>query len=161
MATDWFLKIDGIRGDSVDDRHAGEIDVLAWSWGVSQPKNAGPGRGGAGAGKADTGALTITTGVGRATPELFLSCVSGRHLSKVVLTGRKSGGKPIEFLLITFTDVQVSSVDLQGDTAANLPTHDLTLSFGQVSITHRAQRPDGSADEPVTASWDIRRNRIT
>lgn len=156
MASDWFLKIDGIAGDSADDRHAGEIDVLAWSWGVSQTTASG--RGG-GAGKADIRALSATTWVGRATPELFLACVSGRHLSEAVLTGRRAGGKPHEFLVVTLTDVRVSSVDLQASVDTDRATHEFSLSFGQVTLSHRGQRPDGSADEPVTVAWDIRRNR--
>ena len=49
MAVDMFLKMDGIKGESVDDKHKDEIDVLSWSWGMSQSGSAHMG-GGAGAG---------------------------------------------------------------------------------------------------------------
>ena len=40
MAVDMFLKLDGINGESKDEKHAKEIDLLAFSWGASQPTHA-------------------------------------------------------------------------------------------------------------------------
>ncbi|MPZ51099.1 MAG: hypothetical protein GEU75_17675 [Dehalococcoidia bacterium] len=38
---DYFLKVDGIEGESVDDKHPNEIDVLSWNWGVNRPEDGG------------------------------------------------------------------------------------------------------------------------
>ena len=32
-AVDYFIKFDGIKGESADAKHKDEIDVESWSWG--------------------------------------------------------------------------------------------------------------------------------
>jgi type VI secretion system secreted protein Hcp len=49
-AVDYFLKIDGIQGESKADRHKDEIDIESLSWGETQSGIFAVG-GGGGAGK--------------------------------------------------------------------------------------------------------------
>src|SRR6185503_5261492 len=100
MAVDMFIKIGDIKGESVDDKHKGEIDVLSWSWGASQTGSAGIG-GGGGAGKVQIQDLTITKYIDKASPTLFTMCCSGKHLGTANLTVRKAGGTALEYLKIT------------------------------------------------------------
>ena len=113
MAIDAFLKIDGIPGESVDAKHKGEIDVLAFSWGVSQAGSAGSG-GGGGAGKAVFDDLLVVAHTSKASPLLWQACASGKHVKSAVLTCRRPGKSPVEFLKITLTDVLVASYELDG-----------------------------------------------
>ena len=78
MAESWFLKIDGVQGESTDISHKDEIGVLSWSWGVSHPSGVGTGSGG-GAGKAAFQDFQFVTRVSKASPVLFLSCATGTH----------------------------------------------------------------------------------
>ena len=112
-AVDYFLKIDGISGESTDEAHKGEIEVESFSWGVSQTSTRlGSG---AGAGRAAFQDLHFTTSVSKASPVLFQKCATGQHLKEAVLTCRKAGGEQREeFLKITLSDVLVSSYQAAG-----------------------------------------------
>ena len=93
MAVDMFLKLDGIDGESVDDSHAKEIDILAWSWGMSQSGTFHSGAGG-GAGKANFQDISITKYVDKASATLMTKIATGDHVAKARLTVRKAGKTP-------------------------------------------------------------------
>ena len=112
-AFDYFLKLDGIPGESVDAKHKGEIDVLSWSWGESQPAPPVSG-GGAGAGKVSMTDLHVSANLSKASPQLLLACASGTHLKSAVLTGRKAGKAQAEFLTFSLSDVLVSGYQTGG-----------------------------------------------
>src|ERR1700704_1221479 len=108
MAFDAFLKIDGIEGESADDAHKGEVEVLSFSWGVTQTGSASGG--GGGAGKASFHDINFTQRQSKASPLLFKACATGQHIKKAVLTVRKAGGRQqTEFIKIELEDVLVSS----------------------------------------------------
>src|SRR5436853_3025508 len=107
-AVDYFLKIDGIAGESQDLKHKGEIQLESFSWGETQTGAHGGG-GGGGAGKVQMQDLHVTTHISKASPVLMQSCASGKHLKEAVLTARKAGKGQQEFLVIKLTDVLVSS----------------------------------------------------
>src|SRR5262245_44836400 len=110
VAQDWFLKIDGIDGESQDSAHKGEIEVLSWSWGVVHEGAPGPGGGGGGAsGKPSFQDFHFVAHISKASPKLFLSCATGVHHKDALLTGRRAGAKASEFLKYKLADVQVSS----------------------------------------------------
>ena len=92
MAVDIFIKIGDIKGESMDKAHKDEIDVLNWSWGMSQSGNMHVG-GGGGAGKVNIQDLSLTKYVDKASPNLMMHCASGKHIDKVTLTVRKAGGE--------------------------------------------------------------------
>ena len=96
MASDYFLEIDGIKGESKDDKHKGQIDIDSFSWGLSQ-SGLTRGGGGGGAGKATFQDIHFTKSVDSSSPVLFLSCASGKHIQKATLYGRKQGEDPLEY----------------------------------------------------------------
>src|SRR5262249_38821395 len=155
-AVDFFLKIDGIEGESHDAQHKGEIEVEAWSWGEAVSIHS-PG-GGSGAGKVAVRDIFFVKKVSKATPKLLDAIFSGEHLPKAVLTGRKAGGKQEEFLKWTFTDVLV--VSLQDRL---LPTgvsrQEFSLSFAKIEHEYREQKADGSLGAPIRAGYDVKANR--
>ena len=106
---DYFLKIDGVPGESTDHKHRNEIEIESFSWGVSQTGTHALG-GVGGTGKASFHDLHFSTPVNSSSPTLMLKCASGQHLKNAVLTARKAGGdgQATEFLKVTFTDVLVS-----------------------------------------------------
>src|ERR1700681_1453495 len=103
MAADYFLKIDGIDGESHDSKHKDEIDLMSWSFGASQLGTHSAG-GGGGAGKVSMQDFHFTMHVNKATPKLFLACATGEHIKKAVLTCRKAGKDQQEFQKVTFTE---------------------------------------------------------
>ena len=158
MAENWFLKIDGIEGESLDKVHKGEIDVESWSWGVVNEGSPGPG-GGGGAGRASFQDFHFVTRISKASPQLFLSCATGVHHKVATLSGSRTGNKASsDFLKYKLSDVQVTSVQhAQG--GSDLPTEQFSLSYGRFEITFTPQNPDGSAGSPISAGFDVKMNK--
>ena len=157
MAADAFLKIDGVGGESADSKHKGEIEVVAWSWGEAQTPSP-PGGGGGGAGKVQMQDFRYTALTSTASPRLLLACASGEHLKHAVLTCRRPGKTPIDFLTLTMTDVRIASFHL-GRVAGEQVFDEATLAYSRIEVEYRTQKPDGSAGPPVKAGWDLKKNQ--
>jgi type VI secretion system secreted protein Hcp len=158
MAMDMFIKIDGIKGESRDKSHKEEIDVLAWSWGMS---NSGTGHmgGGHGAGKVNVQDLSFTKYIDFSSTSLELFCANGKHLKDATLVIRKAGEKPLEYLKIKMTDVLVSSYSTGGSGGEDRLTENVTLNFSKVNVDYQKQSATGAADGgPASFSWDIAAN---
>jgi type VI secretion system secreted protein Hcp len=159
MAVDYFLRIEGIEGESADAKHKGEIDVLSWAWGVSNSGAVGVG-GGTGAGKATVQDLQFTKQMSKASPKLFLACATGQHLKQARLSAvRTAGAKQAEFLALTLTDVMVSSYQTGGSEGGDVsPMDQVSLNFAKLALEYKGQKADGSLDVPVVAGWDAKTN---
>lgn len=157
-AVDLFLKLDGIDGESTDARHAREIDVVAFSW--AEHLALAGGSGGAGSGKVEFGDLQVIARSSVASPALLLACATGRHVRTARLSGRRRGEGQRDHLVLTLTDVVVTTYRVGADESGDhtLPTDQFALSFRALEYTYVPQRPDGSAGPPVTVSWDRSRN---
>jgi type VI secretion system secreted protein Hcp len=156
---DFFLKIDGIPGESPDAKHKGEIDLEAFSWGAANV-GAQPGGPGGGAGKVALQDLHFTTKVNKASPMLFLACATGKHIKQAILTARKAGKTQQEFLIIKMTDVLISSYQASGSEAgADLPMDQVSFNFARLDYEYRPQNPDGSLGPPVKSGWDVKKGK--
>ena len=158
MATDIFLKLGDCKGESQDDKHKDEIDVISWAWGVIQPGSMHSG-GGGGHGKANFSDLKITHFVDKAHPVILKSCATAEHIKEATLTVRKAGKTPQEFLLIKMNDLVVTSVTPGGDGGEAGHTAEFTLQFAKVDIEYKPQKPDGSLDAGVHFKYDIKANK--
>lgn len=157
MAVDYFLKIEGIKGESRDDKHKDQIDILSYSWGASQSGSPGFG-GGGGAGKVQFQDIHFTMSVGKASPQLFLGCATGEHLKEAILTGRKAGGGQQDFLVIKLNDVLITSYQSGGSSSGDVPTDQFSLNFAKIDYEIKEQKEDGSLAGGSSAGWDIRKN---
>ncbi len=158
MALDMFLDIEGeITGESQDDSHKDEIDVLAWSWGLSQSGSFHVG-GGGGAGKASFQDISITKWIDNASPILMLYCANGDHFTKAKLTIRKAGKKPLEYLVIEMTKVMVTSVSTGGSGGEDRLTENISLNFAEVKVSYQKQKDDGSGEAAKEFPWNIAKN---
>lgn len=157
MAFDMFLKIDGIDGESQDDSHAGEIDILSWSWGMSQSGSMHRG-GGGGAGKVDIQDISCTHLVDNATGNLMLYCANGKHIPEAVLVVRKAGETQLEYFKITMTDLIITSVSSGGDHGSDLLTENFTMNFAKVKVEYMQQAKDGSGTAGPEFGWNIEKN---
>jgi type VI secretion system secreted protein Hcp len=156
-AIDYFLKLDGISGESKDSKHKGEIEVLSFSFGETQSRPSGTG-GGGGAGKVKMSEFSFTARTTKASPQLFLSCAQGKHLKEAVLTVRKAGGSQQEYLIIKLNDVLVSAYALGCAEGESEPHDAFSLNFIKLSYDYKPQKADGSLDAPVHAGWDLSKN---
>jgi len=157
MSADMFLKIEGVTGEAVDHKHGGEIDVLAWSWGMSQSGSMHVG-GGGGAGKVAVQDLSFTKYVDRSSPNLLNTCCTGKHYPKATVTVRKAGDKPVEYLIITMTDVIVTSISTGGSGGEDRLTENVSLNFAKVEVKYTPQTKDGSAGAAVETGFNIEEN---
>ncbi|MEX2559325.1 MAG: type VI secretion system tube protein Hcp [Pirellulales bacterium] len=155
---DYFLKLDGIDGESTDDKHKNEIDVLSWSWGESNMGTSDRG-GGGGAGKVQMNDFHFVQKLSKASPKLFFACATGQHIKEAKLTCRKAGGDQQEYLVIKFSDLLVSSYQTGGSQGDVVPTDQCSLNFTKIEFEYKAQKPDGSLDSPVKAGYDVKLNK--
>jgi type VI secretion system secreted protein Hcp len=78
MASDIFAKIGDIKGESQDSKHKDEIEVLSYSWGVTNSAKIDSG----GAGKATFSDLSFLHSIDKASPNLLKACATGTHLKE-------------------------------------------------------------------------------
>jgi type VI secretion system secreted protein Hcp len=155
---DYFLKLEGIQGESEDSKHKNEIDVESWSWGEVNHGTHGQG-GGGGAGKVSMQDFNFTMKSNKATPLLMLYCAQGKHIPKGQLTCRKAGGDQQEYLIIKFDEVHVSSYQTGGSAGDVVPIDQISLNFAKIVMEYKPQKPDGSLDAAVTGGWDLKANK--
>jgi type VI secretion system secreted protein Hcp len=158
-AVDYFLKIEGIEGESTDGKHKGEIDVESFSGGETQAGTAARG-GGGGAGKVSMNDFHFVMKINKASPKLMLACASGEHYKKAVLTCRKAGKEQQEYLKWTLTDCLVSSYQTGGSSNGEvMPTDQVSLNFSKIEVEYKEQKPDGTLGGSVKAGWDLKSNK--
>ena len=156
-AVDYFLKIDGIEGESTDSKHKNEIQLESWSWGATNSGSHGSG-GGGGAGKVSMQDFHFVMKHNKASPKLMLACATGEHLTKAVLVCRKAGKEQVEFLKVTMTDCLISSYQTGGSSHSDvIPTDQISMNFAKIEKEYKEQKADGSLGGAVKAGYDLKR----
>jgi len=151
---DMFLKLTNIKGESLDAKHKGEIEVLSWSFGASQQGSAHLGTG-SGTGKVQIQDLTITHYVDTASTDLLKHLTTGKHIDEGMLTVRKAGGTHLEYLKIKMIQVMVSHISNGGGSGQDRVTENVTLNFRKFTQTYTPQDDKGNAKASSEFTWDI------
>jgi type VI secretion system secreted protein Hcp len=154
MAVNAYLFIEGVEGPSTSkEKH---IDVLSFSWGVSQTAVYGAGASGkeAKAGRADFSNLTIMKVLDKTTPLLCDHCASGDILKKVyILYDKPVGTEQQDYFRIWLKDALVTSVQLSGSNEN--PTESVSFAFQGVEIGYKAEKDDGTLDAALCKGYDL------
>lgn len=161
MAVDIFLKLsNGIKGESQDDKHRDEIDVLAWNWGLSQSGTTHIGKGGGG-GKVNVQDITLTKYVDLASNDLIKRCTNGEHIETGELIVRKSGGAaPVEYFKISLKNIMITSYQTGGQKdGLDRIQETVTLNFRNFEVAYTLQEDTGAAGAESLAGWDIAENK--
>ncbi|HXV66198.1 MAG TPA: type VI secretion system tube protein Hcp [Nitrosopumilaceae archaeon] len=156
-AVDMFLKIDGVDGESKDSKHKGEIDVLSWSWGASQSTTSTGG--GGGAGKVSMQDFHFTKSIDKSSPKLLESLATGSHLKEAKLVLRSPGGSQTEYLVITFSDVMITSYSTGGSSGDDRPMEEVAFNFAKISMSYVEEDASGRAGASVNFGWDLKANK--
>jgi type VI secretion system secreted protein Hcp len=156
MAIDIFAKLGDIKGESRDAKHKDEIDVLSYSWGVTDPTTIKTG--GGGTGKATFQDLVIVHKIDKASPSLLSVCATGEHLKDATITERKAGKGQQEFLIIKMNDVIITGV-VQGGTTDGPASETVSLIFAKVDFEYRPQKDDGTLDAGIHFKFDLKANK--
>lgn len=156
-AVDYFLKLEGVEGESTSETHKGQIEIDSFSWGMSNSGSMAAGSGG-GAGKISVGSIRMVTAVSKASPMLFEAVVTGKHFptATIVVTNTELRGQ--EFMKVTLTDVLISSYQLVGSSGEH-PAESFKLNFAKIEYEYSPQSSDGSMDAPVKAGYDVAANK--
>ncbi|MDX6401010.1 MAG: type secretion system secreted protein Hcp [Gaiellaceae bacterium] len=156
MASDIFAKLGDIKGESLDDKHKDEIEVLSWSWGVSNAITlAGTG---AGQGKAHFHDLSFTHKIDKASPVLMQACATGVHLKEATITHRKAGKGQQEFFVIKMNDVLITALT-DADSSDGPSSETVSLVFAKIDVEYRPQKADGSLDAGIHFKYDLKANK--
>lgn len=151
----YFLKIDGIPGESKDEKYKGEVELLSWSWGATQ--TGASAASGAGAGKVEIQPLQLVARSSIASPKLFLACANGKHFPTAILTGvRKTAKKSQEYMVGRFYDILISSYRVGASESNTFPTDEFSLNYTKVEFKYVPLKGDSG---PVTATWDLKTNK--
>ena len=160
-AFDAYLKIDGIPGESTDASHKNEIEVLSWSWGMTQSGSAVPGPGVTN--KVTMQDFHFVARFDKASPKLMLACAGGTNIAQVELVLRYPGGtNQVEYLNIKLENVIVSSVKTVGTATSGdvLPLEEVSFNYAKIRMTYQAVDQSGApSGPPVTGSWDLVTNQ--
>lgn len=157
MAWDAYLTVDGVSGESQRKGHEGEIEIISFSFGGSNPSSVGIGSGG-GTGTVNLSSVNFVKMTDAASAELFKHMCMGKHFPKAKMTAYKSGGdKPLDYLIFEFEEFYVDNISWSGSQGGSeIPTESVSASFGSVKITYNEQNPDGTKGGAHEGGWDVR-----
>lgn len=166
MAVDYFLKIDGINGESEDEKHQNEIEVIDFKWSENQTSNFAQG-GGGGGGKVKMENFRFRTFLNSASPALMQSCAEGKHIKEAVFTCRKAGGGQKDYYKVTMEEVIVASCEISGGNGdveeghyvEGHPVEEFALNFGKIKWEYYPQKNDGTLDSAKTGGYDLKKNK--
>jgi type VI secretion system secreted protein Hcp len=160
MAVDMFLNLGAnIKGETKDvaQAKAGDIDILAWSWGAANSGSFHTG-GGGGAGKASFQDISFTKYLDKASPALFIALAKGSHIPAATLLVRKAGSGQQKYLEISLSDVLVTSISTGGSGGEDRLTENITLNFAQVKLEYFLQDKAGITASGGIFDWDVAGN---
>ena len=162
MPFDTFLKIDGVDGESSDAKHKGEIEILSYSWGVSQAITGTVSSTGTFSGqRCDMTPVTVVKQLDKSSPKLAQACAAGEHLKSAVLTLSRAGGDKQPYMKYKLSDVLVESVRTGGASQGEggVPTEEVGLRFAKIELEYTVIGTDGKAAGNVAGGWDLKENK--
>ena len=161
---DAFLKIDGIPGESTDDKHKDWIEVLSFDFGMIQPSSAtDSSAGGATTERVDVEDVDLIKHLDKASPKLYELCCAGKHIATATLELCRAGGDKTRYLEVKMEQVVISKAHPSGKSEGSdgFPTERVSLNFGKVKWTYTQQkRADGSGGGNVAGGWDLTANKV-
>ena len=157
MASDIFAKLGDIKGESADAKHKDEIEVLSFSWGLTNSGSTTAG-GGGGAGKATFQDISIIHKIDKASPLLMQACATGAHLKEATITHRKAGKDQQDYLIVKLNDIIITGVT-DGDASGQGGSETISLAFAKIDLEYKPQKADGSLDAGIHFKFDLKANK--
>lgn len=158
---DFFLKLDGVDGESTDDKHKNEIEIMSFNFGANNTGTSSHGTG-AGSGKVNIHDFHFVKIFDKASSNLFQRVANGEHIPTATLSCRKStgtGGQQ-DYLIVKMTDVVISSYTCGGSSGGSpIPSESISLNFTKIEFDYKPQKSDGSLGASVKGGWDTKTNK--
>ncbi|HUX27204.1 MAG TPA: type VI secretion system tube protein Hcp [Terracidiphilus sp.] len=158
MAVDYFLKLDGIQGESQDEKHKNEIQLMSWSWGASNVSSVS-GTGGSGAGKVDLSDFSVMLNFDKSTPKFFKAICKGDHIPTGTLTAIKAGADGKPYLKVDFKELFVSG--LQMSASSEIPSVSLSFTYNEIKIDYSVQDEKGNITSTGPVTYNLKVNKLS
>ncbi len=160
MAFDAFIKIDGIDGESTDDKHAGWIEMVSFNNGLTQSvSSTASSSGGASAERANFHDFSFTKQLDIASPALALACADGTHIDEITVELCRAGTEKVKFMEYKLKNCIISGVTISGSGEGDLPTETVGIDFGKINWAYTQQKRDGGgAAGNMATGWDLQKN---
>jgi type VI secretion system secreted protein Hcp len=162
MAADYYLQLDGIKGESADSRHAGWIECTSINWSITQPKSATASTGGGHtAERAELSEISISKLVDLASPMLAQLCACGKTIPKAKLEMLRAdgNGEPIKYFEVELENVLIAHIGPSFG-GGDFPAESLGLKFSKVRWRYTQQKIAGGASGNTAGGWDLSTNRL-
>lgn len=158
-STDFFLKLQGVEGESADDKHKGEIDIESFSWGETNTGSHSQG-GGGGSGKVSMQDFHFVMKLNKASTKLMEYCATGFHIPTGVLVCRKAGGEQEDYLTVKFSDLMVASYQTGASSQSGLaPVDQISLNFAKIQVDYKTQNKAGRTTAAGSFGYDVKANK--
>ena len=145
-----FLQAEGLEGESTNDKFPKAIDVLSWSWGVSNLDGKKP----------FFTSFSIQKNLDRTSPTLMEYAATGQVIPRAKLRVIKLGGDDSpEFLRYCFAGLRVMSIEQSGSSGDSI-SESMSFSYEYIVQRYQQQNEDGSLTAPVFGGFDIVKNLI-
>lgn len=155
---DYFLKLDGVDGETLDAKHKGQIEVLSWSWGATNPSKPGQGHG---IGKGTVQDINFSMAFNKASPVVAKKLMQGVHFPTAVLYCRKAGGVQQEYLIITLKEVFITGFHTTGSSGASaIPTCSVSMAYNFIEMDYRAQDEKGGLGGSVKFGYNQKTTEV-
>ncbi len=165
MAFDTFIKIDGIEGESTDDKHAGWIEVASFTGGLTQRTSAtASSAGGGSAERADFHDFSFTKQLDKATPKLAIACADGTHIDSVLVEVCRAGTEKVKFMEIKMSNCIISNATISGGESekqakSEFPKESISINYGKIEWAYTVQKRQGGGPAGnVAGGWDLQKN---
>jgi len=158
MATEYYLELDGIEGESTKTGNENQVEIDSFNWGAANPTSVSQGTG-SGAGKVSISEFIVQKSVDKASAKFFQKCCDGTHIAtaKVHIYEAGGDGNKVEYLTYEFQEVFVSSVHWSGGGSVK-PSESVSFSFKQINVTYWPQSADGTKGDKQQGGWNVATN---
>ncbi|MCC2959031.1 type VI secretion system tube protein Hcp [Massilia sp. IC2-278] len=162
MAIDVYLQIDGIKGESMDDKHKDWIECTSVTWGVKQPRSATASTGGGHtAERCEHEEVVIDKLADLASPILLQTCSAGKTIPKAKLEFMRADGQGdrIKYFEIELENVLIGAIKPKVEEGAIIQEK-VGLKFSKIKWKYTQQKVTGGAGGNTSGGWDLATNKV-
>jgi len=162
MAIDVYLQIDGIKGESMDDKHKDWIECTSVSWGVTQPRSATASTGGGHtAERCEHQEIALTKLADLASPILLQTCSAGKTIPKAKLEFMRADGQGerIKYFEIELENVLIGGIS-PSVAEGSIIQEQVGLKFSKIKWKYTQQKVTGGAGGNTSGGWDLAANKV-
>ena len=162
MATDVYLQIDSIKGESTDDKHKDWIEVAHVAWGVHQPRAATISTaGGHTSGRAELQNIVFHKLADLSSPVLLQTCATGKTIPKAVFEFMRADGdgKPIPYFKMELDNVMIACVTPDSGEGGLISEH-VQLAYSKIKWSYTKQSIRGGVQGNTSGGWDLAANKL-